>query len=92
MAMVASGVRGAVLRSDVLWVTTGSTAIACMAATEADTNRLRLVMEGSRPFSVGNGGLFTPTFDLGLRPDGDDAEEGSGVEIGCRLLYASPHA
>ena len=59
---------------------------------ETDTNRLRLVLEGSRPFGVGNGGLFTPTFDLGLRRDGGDAEEGSGVEIGCGLLYASPHA
>ena len=100
MTMGALGIRGTVLstasglelalRSDVLWVNTGSAATAGMIATEADTNRLRLVLEGSRPFSVGDGGLFTPTLELGLRRDGGDAEEGSGVEVGGRLRYASP--
>ena len=100
MTMGALGVRGTVLstaagfelalRSDVLWVNTGSSATAGMVATEADTNRLRLVLEGSRPFSVGDGGLFTPTLELGVRRDGGDAEEGSGVEVGGRLRYTSP--
>lgn len=100
MTMGALGVRGTVLkaaagfelavRSDVLWVNTGSAATPGMVQTDADTNRLRLVLEGSRPFSTGEGGLFTPTFELGLRRDGGDAEEGSGVEVGGRLLYASP--
>ena len=99
MTMGALGVRGTVLstaagfelalRSDVLWVTTGSAAAPGMVQTEADTNRLRLVLEGSRPFSVGGGGLFTPTLELGLRRDGGDAEKGSGVEVGGRLVYAS---
>ena len=54
MTMGALGVRGTVLstaagfelalRSDVLWVTTGSAATPGMVQTEADTNRLRLVL------------------------------------------------
>ena len=100
MTMGALGVRGTVLqtaaglelaiRSDVLWVNTGSAATPGMVQTDADTNRLRLVLEGSRPFNVGDGGLFTPTLELGLRRDGGDAEEGTGVEIGGRLRYTSP--
>ena len=100
MTMGALGVRGTVLsidsglelaiRSDVLWVSTGSASVPGMVQTEADTNRLRLVLEGSRPFRVGAGGTLTPTFELGLRRDGGDAEEGSGVEVGGRLHYASP--
>ena len=99
MTMGALGVRGTVLstaaglelaiRSDVLWVNTGSAATPGMVSTDADTNRLRLVLEGSRPFSVGAGGLLTPTLELGVRRDGGDAEEGAGVEVGGRLLYAS---
>ena len=60
-----------------------------MAQTDSDTNRLRLVLEGSKPFSVGEHGLFIPTLELGFRRDGGDAEEGSGVEVGGRLHYAS---
>ena len=99
MTMGALGVRGVVmstaagfelaLRSDVLWVSTGSAAVPGMVETEADTSRVRLVLEGSRSFSVGEGGLLTPTLELGLRRDGGDAEEGSGVEVGGRLRYAS---
>ena len=99
MTMGALGIRGTVLstaaglelaiRSDVLWVSTGSAATPGMVQTESDTNRLRLVLEGSRPFSVAGGGTFTPTLELGLRRDGGDAEEGSGVEVGGRLRYAS---
>ena len=99
MTMGALGVRGVVmstaagfelaLRSDVLWVSTGSAAVPGMVETEADTSRVRLVLEGSRSFRVGEGGLLTPTLELGLRRDGGDAEEGSGVEVGGRLRYAS---
>ena len=100
MTMSALGVRGAVwstpsglelaLRSDVLWVTTGSSSASGLVATEGDASRVRLVVEGSRPFVVGGGGLLTPTLELGVRRDGGDAEAGSGVEVGGRLLYASP--
>ena len=99
MAMGALGVRGVLLstaaglelaiRSDVLWVNTGSAATPGMVQSDADTNRLRLVLEGSRHFSFTAGSTLTPTVELGLRRDGGDAEAGSGVEVGGRLRYAS---
>ena len=100
MTMGAVGVRGSVVstpgglelavRSDALWVSTGSEATVGMAAAEAATNRLRLVLEGSRPFGGGAGGTLTPMLEVGLRRDGGDAEEGSGVEVGGRIVYDSP--
>ena len=99
MTMGALGVRGALLstaagldlsvRSDVLWVGTGSAATPGMARTEADSNHLRLMLDGSWSFRVGEAGTLTPTLELGVRRDGGDAEEGSGVEVGGGLRYAS---
>ena len=99
LAMGALGARGDVLktayglslalRSDVLWVSTGSAAAPGMAASRADTSRLRLLVEATRPFAFAGGGLLTPTFQLGLRHDGGDAEEGTGLEAGVSLGYAS---
>ena len=60
-----------------------------LAASEADTSRLRLILEGSRSFAVG-GGTLTPSLEAGLRHDGGDAETGTGVELGAGLRYADP--
>ena len=101
MTMGALGVRGRLLdpaqaggfelalRSDVLWMVMDSTAADNLAATEAKASRLRLVLEGSRPVALEDGGTFTPSLELGLRHDGGDAETGSGVEVGGSLAYAS---
>ena len=101
MTMGALGVRGEVLggrqggglalaiRSDVLWTRMQSAALADLAATEAAVSRLRLVLEGSRTVRLTGGGSLTPVVEIGLRHDGGDAETGSGVEAGARLLYAS---
>ena len=99
LTMGALGVRGTVLsqpkglilvvRSDVLWVRTASDAVAgALAATQADTNRVRLALEGSRPVALRSGEL-TPVLKVGVRRDGGDAETGSGVELGARLGYDS---
>ena len=77
------------LRSDVLWLRMDAAAVADMVATEADVSRLRLVLEGSRPFALAAGGQLIPSLEVGLRHDGGDAETGSGVEVGARLRYAS---
>ena len=61
-----------------------------LAATEAGTSRLRLVLEGSRSVAVGEGGALTPSLEVGLRHDGGDAETGTGVEIGGGLSYTDP--
>ena len=101
MSMGALGVRGALLqpsnpsglelalRSDVLWMVMDSAAADNLAATEAETSRLRLVLEGSRPVALAGGGMFTPSLELGLRHDGGDAETGTGLEVGGSLRYAS---
>ena len=101
MTMGALGVRGTLLqpahgsgfelavRSDVLWMGMDSAAADNLAATSAETSRLRLVLEGSRPVALAGGGSFIPALQVGLRHDGGDAETGTGVEVGGSLRYAS---
>ena len=102
MTMGALGMRGSLLepsqpegglalalRSDVLWLRMDSAAITGLAATEAEVSRLRLVLEGSRPVALADGGSLIPTLEVGLRHDGGDAETGSGVEVGGSLRYTS---
>ena len=61
-----------------------------LAATEADTSRLRLMLEGARTFEVGGGGTLTPRLEVGLRHDGGDAETGAGIEVGGGVSYTDP--
>ena len=95
----ALGLRGALpavggfdlaLKSDVLWVRTASDAVAGqLAATSADVNRLRLILEGGRPWTLSSGAVLAPTVQAGLRHDGGDAETGTGVEVGAGLRYSA---
>ena len=99
MRMGALGVKGRVLdgsgpsriglnvKSDAMWVGTKSAPSADMVATEGDVTRLRLIVQGERVFVAGNGAMFTPSAEVGLRHDGGDAETGSGVEVGGGLSY-----
>ena len=82
------------VKSDAFWVGTGSDAVRAregahgnLEAAEADASRLRLIVEGSRRFEAGAGTL-TPSLEAGLRHDGGDAENGSGIEAGASLHYA----
>ena len=82
-------------RTDVLLMRITSKAVSGgeagnLAASEAGTSRLRLIVEGSRTFEVGDGGTLTPSLELGLRGDGGDAETGMGVELGAGLAWADP--
>ena len=61
-----------------------------LAATEGDTSRLRVMLEGSRAFELEGGGALTPSLELGLRHDGGDAETGTGIEVGGGLSYTDP--
>ena len=61
-----------------------------LAATEGDTSRLRLMLEGSRGFALEGGGALTPSLEVGLRHDGGDAETGTGIELGGGLSYTDP--
>ncbi len=60
-----------------------------LAATEADVTRLRLGLEGAW-----HGGFLTPslvpTFEIGVRHDGGDAETGFGSDIGAGFIWTNP--
>ena len=61
-----------------------------LAASQAGTSRVRLILEGSHRIGVGAGGTLTPGLEIGLRYDGGDAETGTGIEIGGALKYRDP--
>ncbi len=100
MRLAALGGRGALLRADEaggfelalkadgFFVETTSEAVSNEGDTSADASRVRLALEGSRAFEMGDGGVLTPGLELGLRHDGGDAETGTGVELGGRVSWA----
>ena len=100
MRLGAVGARGALLeagetggldlalRGDAFLVQMDSASAANTVETKADASRLRLVLEGSRAFALGEGAVLTPGLEVGLRHDGGDAETGTGVEVGGRIRYA----
>ncbi len=57
-----------------------------LAAAEADVTRLRIGLEGSWRGI----GALEPSFEIGLRQDGGDAETGFGVDIGAGLAWTDP--
>ena len=99
MKMAALGARGALVaaggfdisaRTDALLVKTSSEGTSRMTETEADVSRLRLVLEGSRPFAFASGSSLIPSVEVGVRRDGGDAERGMGFEMGGAMRYANP--
>ena len=64
-----------------------------LAAATADVWLLRTGIEGSRRFAPGGDGaglVLTPSFEIGVRLDGGDAETGLGVDLGGGLAFAAP--
>ena len=64
-----------------------------LAAASADVWLVRTGIEGSRRFAPGGaaaGLVLTPSFELGVRLDGGDAETGLGVDLGGGLAFAAP--
>ena len=102
ITMGAAGVRGAVLapdeagglllsvKADAAFTRTASEKMTGLASADADTSRLRLGLESSRPFAAEGGDTFVPSFELGVRRDGGDAETGVGVDLGGGVAYADP--
>ncbi len=100
--MAAAGARGVLLstkdtggfelaaRTDAQFVRMTSDKADGLAATTAETSRLRLVLEGSHRIELAGGQTLTPTLEVGLRHDGGDAETGAGIEVGGGLRYADP--
>ena len=100
MGMAAGGARGVLLpargpggfelalRADVLVTDTRSDAAAGLAETETGTSRVRLALEGSRSYKMGDA-VLTPSLEIGFRNDSGDAETGGGVEAGGGLRWSS---
>ncbi len=87
LAPVSGGVELA-LRADGMFVWMNSDAVAGrLQETRTETRHLRLLLEGSRSFGVGNGGVLTPTLEAGVRHDAGDAERGFGLEVNARVRY-----
>ena len=102
LMMAAAGLRGVALdggddgvslavKTDAMIVRTASDAVSGtggnLAAAEAGVTRLRLGLEGSRPFPLAGGSVLTPGMEIGLRRDGGDAETGLGADIGAGLAW-----
>ncbi len=95
--MAALGARGELLtvagyalaiKTDVLLVRTKSDAAAGLAAADARTRRLRLLLEASREVKFADS-VLTPSVEAGLRFDGGDAETGTGVEVGGGIRWSN---
>ena len=101
MRMAAGGLRGVLLRResglelagrmDARFTRMTSEAVSGetgdLAAATGDASRLRLLLEGSRPFALDARRTLTPSVEIGLRQDGGDAETGMGLELGGALRY-----
>ena len=61
-----------------------------LAAARATVTRLRLGLEGARPILLADGGTLTPSFEIGMRHDGGDAETGFGVDMGGGIAWTVP--
>ena len=61
-----------------------------MAGADAEVTRLRLGLEGARPFRLGDGSVLTPVLEIALRRDEGDAETGFGAEVGAGLAWSDP--
>ena len=105
MSMLAGGVRGDLVdagvggfglafKADALWVGTGSEAVdgpaGRLAGTEAVVTRVRTALEASRGYVFGHGIALQPSFEVGLRQDGGDAETGAGADVAASLIAADP--
>ncbi len=75
------------LKSDVFLAQIDADAAPGLAAVSQDVNRVRLALETSYSRSFGGGGVLTPSFEIGVRHDGGDADQGRGVEMGVGLRY-----
>ena len=65
-------------------------ATATLADLEVSANRVRLSLEAETQYATQNGGIATPSIELGARYDGGDGENtGTGMEVGTGLVYSN---
>ena len=68
----------------------GSEAARGLSASEADVSRLRLALSGSYSHPLGEQARLLPSFELGVRRGGGDAESGFGVDVGGGVSLTDP--
>ena len=105
MAMAAAGTRGELIaggaggfglafKADALWVGTTIDGVDGPAGrlkeTDAAVTRFRTALEGSRRYVLMGRLSLKPSMEIGLRHDGGDAEEGSGVDVGGGIVVFDP--
>ncbi|MCY4003431.1 MAG: hypothetical protein OXF33_06995, partial [Rhodospirillales bacterium] len=102
LAMGAVGLRGTVVeapaeggfelavKTDAMGVRTRSASVPGLAGASAEVTRLRLGLEGSRPFRFEGGAELRPSVEIGVRQDGADAETGFGVDVGGGIAWSDP--
>ncbi len=62
-----------------------------LPAVTADSQRLRAAIQGRVPGEASaTGAQFTPNWELGLRWDDGDAEQGGGADLGLGFNYTNP--
>ena len=76
------------IRSDAMWMRIATRATAGLRRAEGEATRIRLILAGERDIRVDDGATFTPSAEIGLRHDGGDADDGTGVEIGAGMRYS----
>ena len=74
-------------RADALATRMESDAVEGLAATSAETTRLRLGLEAAWTRTLASGATLSPRLEIGLRRDGGDAEAGFGLEAGGGLRF-----
>ena len=100
-SMAAAGLRGDLrapsgafpalaVTADALATRTSSDATDGLAASESDTSRLRVGIEGSWDVALDGGGRLRPRLEIGARHDGGDAETGLGIELGGGVSWTDP--
>ena len=102
LAMGAAGLRGTLVqapaeggfelavKTDAMGVRTRSASVPGLAGASAEVTRLRLGLEGSRPFRFEGGAELRPSVEVGVRQDGGDAETGFGVDVGGGIAWTDP--
>ena len=102
LAMGAVGLRGTLVqapdgggfelavKTDAMGVRTRSASAPGLAGASAEVTRLRLGLEGSRPFRFAGGAELKPSVEVAVRQDGGDAETGFGIDLGGGIAWTDP--
>ncbi|MCY3812803.1 MAG: hypothetical protein OXH15_13490, partial [Gammaproteobacteria bacterium] len=78
------------VKTDAMGVRTRSAAAPGLAGTSTGATRLRLGLEGSRPFRFAGGAGLRPRVEVAVRRDAGDAETGFGVDVGGGIAWTDP--